>query len=75
MEGKKNKFFKFFHYLQKLDEILAKGKNILQLTEICSKYETEREKVQPFKAKHTAEENAKPAENQSEEVLKDFKEV
>ena len=60
--------------LKKLDKILAKGKQILQLIEICSKYETEREKVQSFKTHSTAEEE-KPAEEQQDETLKDFKEV
>lgn len=61
---------------QKLDNLLAKGKKILQLTEICGKYETEREKVQPFKPYHTVE-NAKQAEdhNNENEILKDFKDV
>lgn len=53
---------------------MAKGKQILQLIEICSKYETEREKVQSFKAHSTADEE-KPAETQEDETLKDFKEV
>lgn len=34
--------------LQKLDKLVAKGKTILQLSAICAKLETEREKVLPF---------------------------
>lgn len=59
---------------QKFDKLLAKGKNILQLTEICSKYETEREKLQPFKVQNTVE-ITKHDENRKNEILEDFKEV
>lgn len=66
----------FIFNFQKLDNLLAKGKKILQLTEICGKYETEREKLQPFKQHHTVE-NAKQVEDQrnENEILKDFKDV
>lgn len=59
---------------QKLDSLLAKGKNILQLTTICSKYETERELVQPFKAQNMTE-HPKAAITSNNGTLKDFKEV
>lgn len=74
MKNSRNFYFNNNFISQKLDKILAKGKNIIQLTEICSKYETEREKVQPFKSQNTAE-NVKTHENSSNEILKDFKEV
>lgn len=60
--------------MQKLDKVLAKGKHIMQLTEICSKYETEREKLQPFKSQSNVE-NLKQVPDQSNEVLDDFKKV
>lgn len=46
----------------------------MQLTDICSKYETEREKLQPFKLQSNVE-NPKQATVRNDEVLKDFKEV
>lgn len=65
---------KFAKYSQKLDKLLSKGKNILQLTAICSKYETEREKVQPFKSQGLVE-GSKRNVVPKEESLNDFKEV
>lgn len=53
---------------------MAKGKNILHLTEICNKYETEREQVQPFKPQ-TSIEKAQQIPNEGIETLADFKEV
>lgn len=58
--------------LQKLETLLSKGKNILQLTTMCSKYETDREKLLTFKAlakSSTAGDTIEP------EVMDDFKEV
>lgn len=56
-----------------MENLLAKGKNIFQLTTFCDKYETEREKVQIFKCL-TISENVEET-NEQEEPLKDFKEV
>lgn len=66
---KKNHFI-----FQKLDKLLTKGKNVLQLTAICSKYETEKEKVQPFKCQNQIKtiSNEVACDNAT---LKDFKEV
>lgn len=57
-----------------MDHLLSKGKNILQLTSICSKYENEKEIVQPFKTQNL---NDKPTEilTSNDQTLKDFKEV
>lgn len=64
----------FCIFNQKLDKLLSKGKNILQLTEICGKYETEKEKVQPFKSQNLSE---KPKETviTDGQTLNGFKEV
>lgn len=49
-----------------------KGKNILQLTSICGKYETERELVQPFRNRYQIEGSDKC---NTVAVSTDFKEV
>lgn len=71
-----NRLIRYFLYLiwQKFDKLLAKGKNIVQLTEICSKYETEREQVQPFRLQNIVVSPEQVAD-QNTEILKDFKEV
>lgn len=57
-----------------MDNLLSKGKNILQLTSICGKYENEREIVKPFKTQNL-EDKPKEILTTNNHTLKDFKEV
>lgn len=56
---------------QVLDKYLGKSKNILLLSTVCSKYETECEKVQPFKSSNVIEYDQEKIDDQGGETFKE----
>lgn len=50
--------------IKHLKDLATKGKRLLALMQICSKYETQREKIIPFPG-HTKLENSPPLSDQT----------